>query len=108
MIAEAFNNEDEDGQLMLEKAKEATRARHKDAADREVVGKIRPDYYGGVDNPYEAIKVIEAWELNFSLGSAVKYISRAGKKDPLKEIEDLEKAETYIALEIKRLKKLRG
>ena len=27
-----------------------------------------PDHYGGADNPYEAIKVIEAWKLNFNLG----------------------------------------
>ena len=29
---------------------------------------------------YEAINVIEAWDLNFSLGNAVKYISRCGLK----------------------------
>ena len=40
-----------------------------------------PQHYGGEDNPYEAIKVIDAWELGFSLGNTVKYISRAGKKD---------------------------
>jgi hypothetical protein len=42
-----------------------------------------PSHYGGADNPYEAIKVIEAWSLGFCLGNAIKYISRAGKKaDP--------------------------
>jgi hypothetical protein len=40
-----------------------------------------PAHYGGADNPYEAIKVIEAWKLGFCLGNTVKYISRAGKKD---------------------------
>jgi hypothetical protein len=55
-----------------------------------------PQHYGGADNPYEAIKVIEAWELDFSLGNAVKYISRAGKKDPAKTVEDLEKAVWYV------------
>ena len=39
-----------------------------------------PQHYGGQDNPYEAIKVIDAWDLGFSLGNTVKYISRAGKK----------------------------
>jgi len=53
-----------------------------------------PEHYGGENNPYEAIKVIEAWKLNFHLGNAVKYISRAGKKDNLKQ--DLEKAIWYI------------
>ena len=39
-----------------------------------------PPHYGGEDNPYEAIKVIEAWNLNFNLGNCVKYIARLGKK----------------------------
>lgn len=46
----------------------------------------------GADNPYEAIKVIEAWDLDFHLGNAVKYIMRAGRKDPSKSAEDLRKA----------------
>jgi hypothetical protein len=49
-----------------------------------------PAHYGGADNPYEAIKVIEAWGLGFCLGNTVKYISRAGKKDAL--LQDLKKA----------------
>lgn len=64
---------------------------------------IRPNYYGGTDNPYEAIKVIEAWGLNFSLGSVVKYVARTGKKDPATAVEDLQKAATYLQLEIDRL-----
>lgn len=60
-----------------------------------------PAHYGGEDNLYEAIKVIEAWNLNFHLGNAVKYISRAGKKDDKKTIEDLEKAIWYIKRHIK-------
>lgn len=63
-----------------------------------------PAHYGGVDNPYEAIKVIEAWGLGFCLGSALKYISRAGKKDPVRLVEDLEKARWYLDREIARLK----
>lgn len=39
-----------------------------------------PAHYGGIENPYEAIKVIEAWQLDFHLGNVVKYIARAGKK----------------------------
>ena len=61
-----------------------------------------PDHYGG-DNTYEAIKVIEAWNLDFSLGNTIKYISRAGKKDKAKEIEDLKKALWYLDRKIKRL-----
>ena len=55
-----------------------------------------PEHYGGKENTYEAIKVIEAWDLNFHLGNVVKYISRAGKKDKTKLKEDLEKAKWYL------------
>ena len=61
-----------------------------------------PAHYGG-DTTYEAIKVIEAWGLGFALGNAVKYISRAGKKDPARELEDLRKADWYVQREIARL-----
>jgi hypothetical protein len=54
-----------------------------------------PKHYGG-DTTYEAIKVIEAWELNFHLGNVVKYISRAGKKDLTNTKEDLLKAKWYL------------
>lgn len=59
-----------------------------------------PIHYGGRDNPYEAIKVIRAWDLGFSLGNTIKYISRAGKKDPSKRLEDLRKAMWYLEEEI--------
>jgi len=62
-----------------------------------------PDHYGGSSNLYEAIKVIDAWDLGFSLGNTVKYISRAGKKDPNKELEDLRKAKWYLDHHIKNL-----
>ena len=44
----------------------------------------------------EVITVIEDWDLDFSLGNAIKYIGRAGHKNPDKIIEDLEKAIWYI------------
>jgi hypothetical protein len=69
-------------------------------AAREAVN--HPDYYGGVDNTYETIKVIEAWGLNFHLGNVAKYISRAGKKSTAPAIEDLRKARQYIDFEIDR------
>lgn len=61
-----------------------------------------PDHYGG-NNVYETIKVIDNWGLGFSLGNAVKYISRAGKKDPEKEVEDLKKAIWYISHHIETI-----
>lgn len=57
-----------------------------------------PAHYGGADNPYEAIKVIEAWGLGFNLGNAVKYIARAERKGA--PVEDLRKAAWYLAREI--------
>jgi len=65
---------------------------------------IHPTHYGGKDNPYEAIKVIEAWEAGFNLGNTLKYISRAGKKD--NTIQDLEKALFYLDREIQNRKNL--
>jgi hypothetical protein len=44
----------------------------------------------------EPIDVIEDWQLDFRLANALKYISRAGKKDPSKTKEDLQKAVWYI------------
>jgi hypothetical protein len=61
----------------------------------------------------EVIEFIEDQGLNFARGSAVKYVSRAGKKLPEKcneelalqlEIEDLEKAAWYCKREAERLK----
>lgn len=69
---------------------------------------VHPHHYGGENNVYEAIKVIDAWALGFSLGNAVKYISRAGKKNPEKEVEDLKKAIWYIEHYIETKNNLNG
>jgi hypothetical protein len=61
-----------------------------------------PDHYGGKQNTYEAIKVIEAWDLGFHLGNVVKYISRAGKKHD-RVLEDLQKARWYLDRYIKSI-----
>lgn len=61
-----------------------------------------PAHYGG-DTTYEVIKVLEAWGLGFHLGNTVKYIARAGKKNPAKEIEDLKKARWYLDRKIRQL-----
>lgn len=60
-----------------------------------------PSYYN--TGKFEVIEVIHDWKLGFDLGNAVKYIARAGRKDPAKTIEDLKKAIFYINDEIKRL-----
>lgn len=53
-----------------------------------------PPHYtaGGI----EAIDAIEAWGLDFSLGNALKYIARSGKKAGADPIEDLLKARWYL------------
>lgn len=65
-----------------------------------------PSHYGGVENPYEVIKVCEAWGLENDayLFNVVKYVARAGKKDPNKLLEDLEKAQFYLNRKIQNLK----
>ena len=62
----------------------------------------KPAHY--TDGKIEVIEYIEDKKLGFCLGNAVKYISRAGKKDKNKEVEDLEKAIWYINRRIKELK----
>ena len=69
-------------------------------ARREAVN--HPDHYGAADDPYEVIKVIEAWDLNFHLGNVAKYIARAGKKSAASAVEDLRKAKQYLDFEIER------
>ena len=61
-----------------------------------------PAHYGG-DTTYEVIKVITAWGLGFDLGNVTKYVARAGKKDPTKELEDLRKARFYLNHRINQL-----
>ena len=62
-----------------------------------------PAHYGGAENPYEAIKVIEAWGADFCIGNCLKYLCRAGKKDD--EYQDLLKAAWYLDRRIQQLEK---
>lgn len=59
-----------------------------------------PSYYCG---KIEVIDFIEEYSLGFHLGNSVKYIARAGRKDPKKEVEDLRKARWYLDRRIKKL-----
>lgn len=63
-----------------------------------------PSHYTSAGPVYETINVIEAWQLGFHLGNAVKYISRAGKKSAETEVQDLEKARWYLDRRIQQLK----
>ena len=66
-----------------------------------------PKHY--TDTKIEVIDYIEDKNLGFCLGNAIKYISRAGKKnsaamnDKEKAIQDLQKSIWYIERRIKEL-----
>ena len=60
-----------------------------------------PSHY--TDGKIEVIDFIEDKKLGFCLGNAVKYIARAGKKDPSKEVEDLKKAAWYVDRRIREI-----
>jgi hypothetical protein len=60
----------------------------------------RPEHYGGEANPFEPIKIIEHYDLNFNLGCVIKYVLRAPFKGTA--LADLKKAYTYIGFEIRR------
>lgn len=73
---------------------------------REVFDVVsRPAHYAE-GRKYEPKDVIRDWGLNFNLGSAVKYISRAGRKDDI--LQDLEKAREFLGFEIAAIKEERG
>jgi hypothetical protein len=74
--------------------------------EKEMVN--HPNHYGGKNNLYEVINVIEAWDLDFHMGNTVKYIARAGKKDPTKELEDLTKAMWYLQRKIDNIKEIKN
>ena len=57
-----------------------------------------PSHYQG--NGIEVIDIIEAFDLNFSLGNSIKYILRANKKGNKKQ--DLLKAIWYLNNELKK------
>lgn len=59
-----------------------------------------PHYAEG--RKHEPIEVIEDWGLDFNLGTALKYIARAGRKDDI--IMDLEKCVWYVQREIRCIK----
>lgn len=62
---------------------------------------IKPDYYN--DTKIAPIDVIEDWGLDFCLGSALKYIKRAGKKDNNPSVQDLNKVIWYVKRRIQEL-----
>lgn len=58
-------------------------------------------YASGWSNGAEVIDLTE--HLSFCAGNVVKYVCRAGRKDPDKHVEDLKKARWYLDREIERI-----
>ena len=69
--------------------------REKKAAEALAAENIRPEYYGETD-PYEPWKIIRAKKMDFFQGNALKYLMRAGVKNPATRDEDINKAITYL------------
>jgi len=70
-----------------------------------------PKHYGGADDPYEAIKVMEKWHGAeavrwFCILSAEKYLSRMGKKLGEPMLRDLKKAAWYLEYAAKLSEKI--
>lgn len=61
---------------------------------------VEPNHYGGKENPLEAIKIIQHYNLSFELGNVLKYIIRHDKKGA--SLQDLEKAKKYLEFEISK------
>ena len=72
-----------------------------DTTDARPSDPINPAYYkvGGA----ELLDIIE--QLPYNPGAAVKYLVRAGKKDPTKHVEDLKKARRHVQREIDRIER---
>lgn len=66
--------------------------------------KINPTHYksGGL----ESIQIIDAFQLNFNLGNATKYILRNGRKKGERRVEGLKKAIWYLKHEIQTLQQM--
>ncbi len=65
-----------------------------------------PDHYNNHPTGIEAIDIIE--EMPFNVGTAMKYLWRAGLKPGATTIKDLEKAAWYVKREIERLEVAAG
>ena len=55
----------------------------------------------------ECIEIIEDLQMDFHRANAFKYLWRAGKKDPKREIQDLEKAIWYLSRKVKLMREIK-
>ena len=99
------------GFVQAELVRMAAQARLELAALAKSEAIDHPKHYGGADDPYEAIKVMEAWHgpepvYWFCLLSAEKYQSRMGKKPGEPMERDVKKAAWYLAYAAKLREKI--
>lgn len=73
-------------------------------ADERPADAINPSHYR---RAIEVADFIETYELDFFAGNVVKYVARAGHKDPSKKVEDLEKALWYMTRKVEVARKQR-
>ncbi len=73
--------------------------------ETEKMKKKIPDYYIGKIHGYEARKIIEDYELNYNIGTAVSYLLRANRKHETSK-ECIEKAREHLRFELERLELL--
>lgn len=64
---------------------------------------INPAHYQGFSNGAQVIDIVE--NLPYNRGAAIKYLARAGRKDPAKHAEDLKKSAWYVQREIERIER---
>ena len=88
-----YGVESDEAKFVLKKLKEKLPVPNSDVINN-------PPHY--TFSKIQTIDAIEAWGLDFHLGNAIKYISRAQHKG--RYLEDLEKAQWYVARAIAKAK----
>lgn len=79
--------------------------------DKEYKNNAHASYYGGKDNPYECIKVIQEWgkQANwtcmdgFYFGTVLRYIYRNGHKEGNSKAQDIQKCINYLQMYVNEL-----
>jgi hypothetical protein len=94
--------------VYMAKRNHMDKAESKKSEPKLIMEYVAPEKTDPVNSPahylvggIETIDFIEAKQLNYNLGNAVKYIARSGHKDDRKQ--DIEKAVWYLNREISRM-----
>lgn len=80
--------------------------KYKPDTDQEHDEVNHPSWY--CDGGIETLDFILAKKLDFLTGQVAKYLSRSGKKDPDKALQDLKKAKFYLDRKIKEMEEAEG